>query len=494
MKSSSAFSDSGGRRASLARLIPPLLSFAGALLGGISLTSAFAQDLSSALILLGLDLQRAQMLAALLLCAGAGLCGGLVGRRYLGALLGSLLLFWLTYLQGFIQMELQPVRDPLGQLEPLNMAALVHTLLMLASLALLCAFAGAAVGEALARVFCDPFYWTLLPLLRRRRRLSALQETQPLPGLPAAAAERQPWQRLASWLFAALLLAALVLAAGSSDLFLFAPDNGLHTPPRVHGAAGQPDSGTIVEDSFVSQALHGQRRSFFVYLPPSYNTPAGRHKRYPTLYLLHGSPGKSSDWIVGGKADQAANTLIAEGKIPELIMVFPDGNGRPGASSEWGNSGDQRQLIETYVAVDLVHYIDSHYRTMPEAADRAIGGNSMGGFGAANIAIHHPDVFGLVISLGGYYRAEGKIWGNNPAYLRANSPLYTLVSNRKSHTLQFFLGAATKDQPYYSDTLQFARVLQQQHVRYTLDIEPGYHSWHVWEIQIYHALLWLPWR
>ncbi|MBX5458334.1 MAG: hypothetical protein IRZ31_15680 [Thermogemmatispora sp.] len=482
-------------RRPLRAFAPPLLSFVGALLGGALLTVGMTPGLSALLIALGLDMQRTQMLTALFCCAGAGFCGGLVGRRLLGAVPASLLLFWSAYLQDFIGAELQPVHDPGGQLEPLNVGALIHTVLMLLALALLAAFAGCAIGEVLARVLCDPIVQTW-QLLRSRQRLAALQETAPLPVpklAPPVAPQPRPLAFMGSWLLAVLLVVSLILAAGSGDLFLFAPDTGIHTPPVIHTAAGRPSKGTVVKDSFASPSLHGQRRSFLVYLPPSYNTPAGQQQRYPVLYLLHGSPGKIVDWVTGGKAEQSADTLIDLGKIPELIMVFPDGNGRPGATSEWGNSGDGRQLLENYVAIDLVHYIDSHYRTIPSPEDRAIGGNSMGGFGAANIAIHHPDVFGFVISLGGYYRAEGLIWGSNPAYRRANSPLYTIASNRRSQRLAFFLGAATKDQPYYSDTLQFAQVLKKLHVRYTLDIEKGYHSWHVWEVQLYHALLWLHW-
>src|SRR4029077_4476137 len=138
------------------------------------------------------------------------------------------------------------------------------------------------------------------------------------------------------------------------------------------------------------------------------------------------SPGSDSDWITGGKVVQAANTLISLDRIEELILVMPDGNGHPGQSSEWGNSADGHQNIETYVADDLVAYVDAKYRTIPQSSERGIGGLSMGGFGATNIAGHDPNTFGFVISLGGYYRAEGSIWGKSPAYLRANSPLYEL--------------------------------------------------------------------
>ncbi len=119
------------------------------------------------------------------------------------------------------------------------------------------------------------------------------------------------------------MLALIVLASSAGDLFIFSPDIGLHTLPILHNGH-QPTYGTIVQDEVASPALGGQRRVFLVYLPPSYNTPEGRTKRYPTLYLLHGSPGKDSDWFTGGKADQSTDTLLALGKIAERLSLMED--------------------------------------------------------------------------------------------------------------------------------------------------------------------------
>ena len=174
-------------------------------------------------------------------------------------------------------------------------------------------------------------------------------------------------------------------------------------------------------------------------------------------------------------------------------MILPDGNGRPGAPSEWGNSFDHHQNIETYVAIDLVRYVDARYRTIAEAAYRGIGGLSMGGFGAMNIALHHPDVFGFVIALGGYYVAEGGIWGKGSSYRQENSPLDVLRTDKAAWYIQMYIGAATRDQPYYTDARQFVQELTKLHIGYHLDIKDGYHSWKVWQIQIYNALLWLHW-
>ncbi len=478
-------------RASL-RWNPPVISFFVSLIisvvgGALLFNNSIIGGLSSGIINTGLDPLRAQLIAALIMTVGVALIGAAIGRRKLGAILGAWIVFSFGYLVNFIQVQVQPAYDPGGHPEPLDTGALVHTSIVMIALALLCAFIGAAVGVALGEVLLDPPYRLARSFWQRYSRKGTLE----LSG--DTARPRTAFTLAGHWLAAVAMTVLIVLAAGSTDLFVYSPDTGLHTVPNIPGKSGGGGIGTIVQDSFASPALAGQVRSFLVYLPPSYNTLEGKSKRYPVLYLLHGSPGGDHDWITAGKANQSADVLIALGKTPELIMVLPDGNGRPGATSEWGNSFDQKQLIETYVARDLVKYVDQKYRTIPEAAYRGIGGLSMGGFGAMNIAVHHPDVFGFVISLGGYYRAEGSIWGNNAAYMRLNSPADVLPTDKQAWKLQIFLGAGTKDQPYYTDAMQFAQQLDHLHIPYHLDVEKGFHSWTIWEKQMYNALAWIQW-
>ncbi|GHO98408.1 hypothetical protein KSF_084560 [Reticulibacter mediterranei] len=470
----------------LYRLLPPFISFSLALLGGAWLLSKTVIDpLVSAIINVGLDPLRSQFIAALIMTMLAALLGATLGRNRLSALLGAGAAFCLNYLLGFIQLELRPVYDPGGHLEPLDMTALVHTSFVMVALALLSAFLGSATGVAAGEILLDP-PWRLGRLLWQRFQRNTLASPLVNNGL---AAPPSLWQIIISWLGVAGLATLLVVGAtGATPLFIFSPDVGLHVAPSVQKAHG-----TIVQGSLVSSALNGQTRSFLVYLPPSYNTPAGKTKHYPTLYLLHGTPGKDSDWMTGGRVAESADTLIDTGKTAELIMVIPDGNGRPGQTSEWANSFDQRQRLETFVASDLVTYVDQHYRTIPDAAHRGIGGLSMGGFGATNIAVHHPTIFGTVISLGGYYRAEGAIWGHNAAYMQQNSPLNVLPRNRSAWKLHMYIGAATKDQPYYKYAQQFIQELHTLHVPYHFDLQNGYHSWRVWQVQMYNALGWVKW-
>ncbi len=470
------------RRNNLVRLIGPSVSFIAAALASLLFFMPEVSDnLDSTIINVGMDPQRADLITALLLVAGAALVGTFIGRNKFAAWLGASLVFAFDYLYPFIQQQLRPFFDPAGNLEPLDTTVLTHTSFVLASLGLLSAFVGSAVGASLAETLLDQIA-ALLHFLWQRLLKKNTADT-----VPARPLYRSPWH-IGGWLATLGMLALIFFASNSVDLFVFSPDINIHSKPFFK------TTGTILSGSYVSPALHNQRRAFEIYLPASYNTPAGKHKHYPVLYALHGSPGKPSDWFLAGKASEDADALISAQAIPELIIVSPDGNGRHGATSEWANSGDGRQLLENSIAFDLVHYIDTHYRTIPNAAHRAIAGNSMGAFGAMNIAIHHPNIFGNVLAMGAYFRAEGTIWGSSIKYRRANSPILTIATTRPAQKLHIFLGAATKDQPYYSDTKEFINELKSLHIPYHFDLQKGYHSWLIWQKQMYDGLAWLPWK
>lgn len=94
-----------------------------------------------------------------------------------------------------------------------------------------------------------------------------------------------------------------------------------------------------------------------------------------------------------------------------------------------------------------------------------------------NMALHHPDVFGAVISLDGYYQAEGDIWGHNAVYIQQNSPAVLLPHDSQAWKLHIYLGSASQDQPDYNDTRQFMKELTALHIPYQFDLQNGYHSW-----------------
>jgi S-formylglutathione hydrolase len=139
-------------------------------------------------------------------------------------------------------------------------------------------------------------------------------------------------------------------------------------------------------------------RDVAVYLPQSYNTSGGR--RYPVLYLLHGFTDDVDHWW--GVKQHFVNVPVIADKtlaagVGEMIIVMPNAFTRY-QGSMYSNSittGDW----ESYVAKELVAWIDGHYRTVPSRNGRGLAGHSMGGYGAIRIGMKYPEVFSSIYLL-----------------------------------------------------------------------------------------------
>ncbi|GAC1402121.1 MAG: hypothetical protein NVSMB65_19330 [Chloroflexota bacterium] len=272
------------------------------------------------------------------------------------------------------------------------------------------------------------------------------------PGITGYPAHRGRTTRTRRWplVLASLLLALMAALAIPAvrgflvDLVLYQGDGFLSAPRArfvtrtVHLARGTITvrvpvrHGTVLSYALTSPILrHDPRRTLYVYLPPGYTDPANHTRRYPVAYLLHGSPGGPQDWWRGGHADAIADELIAAGRIKAMILVLPDGNGNKWRDSQFINAFNGRDRVMDYLAWGVVPWVDRHFRTIPTATGRALGGLSMGGYGAYNVGLHHPTVWRTLFSIGGYFTADrGEVFGANDPYgrnrgfLLANSLTY----------------------------------------------------------------------
>lgn len=130
----------------------------------------------------------------------------------------------------------------------------------------------------------------------------------------------------------------------------------------------------------------------YVLLPDGYADHPER--RYPVLYLLHGGLGKSLDWIGRGDVEK-----ITAGR--DVIVVMPEG-GIGGWYTDWWNGGrGGSPKYETFHVDELVRWVDTTYRTIPDRRARGIAGLSMGGFGAMSYAARNPAVYGWAASFSG---------------------------------------------------------------------------------------------
>lgn len=168
---------------------------------------------------------------------------------------------------------------------------------------------------------------------------------------------------------------------------------------------GAQGSGTLTQHSMPSRAIganllgHPAEGRFEVYLPRSYRVDPAR--RFPVLFLLHGIEGTSADWTEPGYQGMTIQSLMdsltAAGAVREMIVVVPTAKNEY-AGSFYANSPVTGNW-EDWISRELVAWVDSAFRTIPNAASRGIAGHSMGGFGAIRMALRHADVFGAVYAM-----------------------------------------------------------------------------------------------
>ena len=142
-------------------------------------------------------------------------------------------------------------------------------------------------------------------------------------------------------------------------------------------------------------AVHGPAK-IRILLPGGYAQHPKR--RYPVLYLLHGTSGGAADWTTQGGAEQTTAGL-------PLIVVMPDialSDTGGGWCTNWYNGGAHGPPEwETFHIDQLIPWIDRNLRTIASRDGRAIAGLSQGGFCSTSYAARHPDIFVATLSYSG---------------------------------------------------------------------------------------------
>ena len=163
--------------------------------------------------------------------------------------------------------------------------------------------------------------------------------------------------------------------------------------------------GTVKKVWYPSSLEGMNQRRMTVYLPSSYTT--NKNKRFPVLYLLHGSGGDENSWSDGGRAIQILDNMIAAGQCEPMIVVMPNGNvnlaaapgedpNNPNVEPSANNTSSMLGKIESAFMKEVVNYVDNNYRTLNDKAHRAIAGLSLGGLHTLFISLNNPQSFDYV--------------------------------------------------------------------------------------------------
>jgi enterochelin esterase-like enzyme len=250
--------------------------------------------------------------------------------------------------------------------------------------------------------------------------------------------------------------------------------------PGFSPAQAGPDGGQVLTGVFP-----GTERPGAVYLPPGFD-PA---RRYPVVYLLHGMPGSPSEYLSGTTFLASSDAGIESGALRPFIAVLPAAGPDRGYNGEWAGPW------ETALVDDVVPWVDAHLPTRRTASGRVLAGLSAGGYGAFDIGLRNPGVFGAIESWSGYFRPlhDGPFAHADAALLTANDP--TQLAPAEAAFLQrrhvrFFLSTGPAHSHWFTpqETIGFATELQTLALPATLRLFADLKG--EWSAQVTAGLAW----
>ncbi len=150
-------------------------------------------------------------------------------------------------------------------------------------------------------------------------------------------------------------------------------------------------AGKVIEQLNVKSNILNRSVAYTIYLPPDYNFS---ERSYPVIYLLHGYTDDNTGWLQFGEINRYADKAIAEGTIPPMIIVMPNGD-----SSWYINSYDGKEKYEDFFTKEFIPVIEKTYRIKNQKRYRGIAGLSMGGYGTLVYAIKYPELFAAAAPL-----------------------------------------------------------------------------------------------
>ncbi len=232
--------------------------------------------------------------------------------------------------------------------------------------------------------------------------------------------------------------------------------------------------GLVSEKIYFSKLTNSFRRCF-VYTPAEYEQ--NPQKRYPVLYLQHGSFEDETGWPTQGKAGLILDNLIAAKKAIPMIIVMDNGYAYKAQTGE--NQGRPVSVFEEVVINEVIPMIDSKFRTLTDREHRAIAGLSMGANQTMRIIMNNLDKFA---SYGGFSGTS-----NYPSSDEINVETFLNGAFKNGAALNkqfkvFWLGLGTKEpDPFPGSVGAFRKMMDKQGIKYVYYESPGTaHEWLTW--------------
>ena len=243
-----------------------------------------------------------------------------------------------------------------------------------------------------------------------------------------------------------------------------------------------------------SQILHRAVR-YCVYVPSGYNAAAAERppRQYPVLYFLHGL-GDNEQTLFNSGGWTLLDDLRNQHKMGDFLIVAPEGR-----RSFYVNSADGSERYSDFFLHEFMPRMESKYKIRAVRGGRAIGGISMGGYGALRLAFAHPELFSAVSAQSAALITEspkqldsaansgspllgvlGPVFGNpiDVRHWNANNPFLLVKQNAaKLRRLSIYFNCGQEDNyGFERGAAALDHELAEEHVKHEYHAYPGDHS------------------
>jgi len=248
------------------------------------------------------------------------------------------------------------------------------------------------------------------------------------------------------------------------------------SPDQDFYAYKEVPHGLVSQKLYFSKITNAWRRCF-VYTPADYDK--NPTKRYPVLYLQHGSGEDETGWPTQGKANLILDNLIATKKAVPMIIVMDNGYATKAPAATQNAAGKGVSPFEEVVINEIIPMIDGAFRTLSDREHRAMAGLSMGANQTITITMNNLDKFSYIAGFSGtsnYPRTDVI----DPATFMGGKFKDGAALNKQIKL--FWLGLGTKEpSPFPGSVKAFRDMLEKQGVNYTYYESQGTaHEWLTW--------------
>ncbi len=220
-----------------------------------------------------------------------------------------------------------------------------------------------------------------------------------------------------------------------------------------------------------------------------YNTP----RKFPVLYLLHGTYGDEADYTRFSRIESYAQEYYVA-----VVMMSTEN----GCYRDMPRGGPE---YEQYVTRELPKMMQWMFPISDRREENFLCGLSMGGTGAFKLGMKHPELYGHVACMSSNFDGwqdcadnGDTVWSmafaQGERLKGTGEDMYHLAEQavKSGVTLPELYVCVGKEDFLYQSNIDFKKHMDTIGMRYVYHEQPGIHNWDFWDDELRRILAWLP--